>query len=432
MGEGVVGEKFERKRPVSPLVEDRVSEIYRKESRKVYATLIRLLGDIDLAEEALQEAFTIALKAWSKTGVPKNPSSWLISTGRFKAIDIIRRRSKFTELESELVRRLEEVQVQNEEIASYELQDDRLRLIFTCCHPAIDPSVQVPLTLREVCGLSTAEIASAFLTNQQAMAQRIVRGKAKIKLARIPYVVPELKDLPERLDAVLRVIYLVYNEGYSASSGQGPIRAALSREAIRLGQTLVELLPEPEVKGLLALMLLHESRLAARTNQAGDIVLLKDQNRSLWDRALIAEGDRLLTEALASRRFGSYTLQAAISGVHAQAESAEKTDWREILGLYNLLLQAEPSPVVALNRAVAVSMVSGPGEALVIVDKILDQGHLHEYALAHSARGEWHVQLGHHSEGARCFERALELSRSEAEKRFLRDRVETCRVRSTE
>lgn len=409
------------------LLESRVSEIYRKESRKVYATLIRLLGDIDLAEEALQEAFAIALKAWAESGIPKNPTSWLISTGRFKAIDIIRRRSKFNELESELALRLEEVQLQNEELASYELQDDRLRLIFTCCHPAIDPSIQVPLTLREVCGLTTPEIACAFLTTQQAMAQRIVRGKAKIRHARIPYVVPELKDLPERLDAVLRVIYLVYNEGYAATSGEGPIRIALSREAIRLGRTLVELLPEPEVKGLLALMLLHESRQAARVDDKGDIVLLKDQNRSLWNRELIEEGDRLLTEALSSRRFGSYTLQAAISGVHAQAPSAEKTDWREILALYNLLLQVEPSPVVALNRAVAVSMVSGPEAALELVDEILGQGHLADYGLAHTARAEWLVQLQKYSEAVSCFEKALELSHSEAEKRFLKNRIDSCR-----
>lgn len=411
-------------------LEEEISGLYRRDSRKVYATLIRLLGDIDLAEEALQEAFTAALGSWAEAGVPKNPTSWLVSTGRFKAIDILRRRRKFEELGSELAFLIQAVQSHNEELAAYELQDDRLRLIFTCCHPAIDPSIQVPLTLREVCGLTTPEIASAFLTTQQAMAQRIVRGKAKIRHAGIPYVIPELKDLPVRLDAVLRVIYLVYNEGYAASSGETPLRASLSREAIRLGRTLHKLLPEPEVKGLVALMLLHESRHAARLDENGDIVLLKDQKRSLWDRELIAEGDQLLSEALSSRRFGSYTLQAAISGVHARAATAEETDWREILGLYNLLLQLEPSPVVALNRAVAVAMVSGPETALRLLDEISAEGYLLDYALAHSARAEWLLELSVFDQAARCFEKALELSRSGAEKRFLENRLAECRSRA--
>lgn len=411
---------------MNPALESRISEIYSRESRRVHATLIRLLGDFDLAEEALQDAFAAALGAWVE-GVPKNPVSWLISTGRFKAIDKMRRNSRFHELEPELARRWEEVQLQNEAQAAHQVQDDRLRLIFTCCHPAIDSSVQVPLTLREVCGLSTPEIASAFLTTQQAMAQRIVRGKAKIRNAGIPYVVPELKELPERLEAVLRVIYLVFNEGYSASSGEGHLKAKLTEEAIRLGRLLLELLPEPEVKGLLALMLLHESRREARLDRHGDIVLLKDQDRALWNQALVAEGDALLTQALSSRRFGAYTLQAAISAVHAQAATADETDWSQILALYNLLLQVEPTPVVALNRAVAVSMVRGPGEALAVVDELLDQGHLAEYSLAHSARGEWLLQCDRPQEAEKAFERALELAHSEAEKRFLQNRVEACR-----
>ena len=401
--------------------------LYRSESRKVLATLVRLLGDFDLAEEAMQEAFTTAWDTWRDQGVPKNPSSWLISTGRFKAIDKLRRQKRFRELEPALAEKWEEIQKQNAALAAHQVPDDRLRLIFTCCHPAIDPKVQIPLTLREVCGLSTGEIARAFLTGHTAMAQRIVRGKAKIRDAGIPFVVPDVKELPDRLDGVLSVIYLVFNEGYSATSGETPLRNSLSEEAIRLARLLLELLPEPEVKGLLALMLLHQSRAEARLDDEDDIVLLKDQDRSLWDRDLIEEGDRLLREALSSRRFGFYTLQAAISAVHANSPSAEETDWAEILALYNLLARIEPSPVILLNRAVAVSMVQGPRAALTIVDEILKEGHLEDYAPLHAARGEWLLQLEQPKQASTAYETALSRSSSESEKRFFEKKLAECR-----
>ena len=401
--------------------------LYRSESRKVLATLVRLLGDFDLAEEAMQEAFTTAWDTWRDQGVPKNPSSWLISTGRFKAIDKLRRQKRFRELAPALAEKWEEIQKQNAALAAHQVPDDRLRLIFTCCHPAIDPKVQIPLTLREVCGLSTGEIARAFLTGHTAMAQRIVRGKAKIRDAGIPFVVPDVKELPDRLDGVLSVIYLVFNEGYSATSGETPLRNSLSEEAIRLARLLLELLPEPEVKGLLALMLLHQSRAEARLDGDDDIVLLKDQDRSLWNQELIQEGDRLLREALSSRRFGFYTLQAAISAVHANSPSAEETDWAEILALYNLLARIEPSPVILLNRAVAVSMVQGPRAALTIVDEILKEGHLEDYAPLHAARGEWLLQLEQPKQASTAYETALSRSSSESEKRFFEKKLAECR-----
>jgi len=394
--------------------------LYRQESRKVHATLIRLLRDFDLAEEATQEAFEAALKSWPEQGVPKNPTSWLISTGRFKAIDKIRRRSRLSELEPHLASRDEEIQQRNAALEDLELPDDRLRLIFTCCHPAIDPQAQIPLTLREVCGLTTSEIAKAFLTNPVTMAQRIVRAKAKIKAAGIPYTIPELHQLPERLEPVLRVIYLVFNEGYSASSGDSLTRPDVSGEAIRLARLLLELLPESEVKGLLALMLFHESRRTARSDARGDIVLLKDQDRGLWDRAMIAEADQLL----AGTEVGTYTLQAAISGVHASAASYDQTDWNQIVALYQLLERFEPSPVVALNRAVAVSMVRGPQAGLDLIDEILQAGFLLEYSLAHSARGEMLAQLQRKAEAVQALAKARELTTLDSEKRFLQSKIE--------
>ncbi len=404
-----------------------LEELYRTDSRKVLATLIRLLGDFDLAEEAMHEAFAVALERWPETGLPANPTSWLISTGRFKAIDRLRRQKRFQELEPELNRRWEEIEERNSALAGHQLQDDRLRLIFTCCHPALGLKAQIPLTLREVCGLTTGEIAKAYLISQEAMAQRLVRAKAKIRQAGIPFLVPEAQHLPDRLEAVLKVIYLVYNEGYAASEGPDLVRVSLSQEAIRLGRLLLELLPEPEVKGLLALMLLHESRRKARTDRDGEIVLLKDQDRSVWDRNLISEGDRLLTEALNSGRAGTYTLQASISAVHAQAARPEDTDWRQILALYDLLVQLEPGPVIALNRAVAVAQIEGPQAGLDLVDDIANSGQLLEYPLFHSARGEWLLQLHRNREAAQALELALSLTQSESEKRFLTRKLQACR-----
>jgi RNA polymerase sigma-70 factor, ECF subfamily len=405
-------------------VSEQLEEIFKLESRKILATLIRIVGDFDLAEEAMQEAFATALKSWPESGIPGNPSAWLISTGRFRAIDKLRRKKKLRELEPVLAQRWEEVRKQNEALGAHEVTDDRLRLIFTCCHPAIAPKIQVPLTLREVCGLSTEEVARAFLTGHSAMAQRIVRGKAKIREAGIPFVVPELTDIPERLDSVLSVVYLIFNEGYSASVGNSPLRLGLSEEAIRLGRLLLSLLPEPEVKGLLALMLLHHSRRKARIDGDGNTVLLHEQDRALWDRKMIQEGNELLADSLGSDRFGSYTLQAAISAVHANSPSPQDTDWPEILALYNLLLTVQPSPVVRLNRSVAVSMVEGPQPALRIVDSILDDGHLQDYPAAYIARGEWLIQLGRSEEGRNALARAHSLSASESERRFLEKKME--------
>ncbi len=395
--------------------------VYRAESRRVFATLVRLLGDFDVAEEALHDAFRAALEQWPLEGVPANPRAWLVSAGRFKAIDGIRRRARFVALDDVA----EEVEaIPGDAPAEREdIEDDRLRLVFTCCHPALAPDAQVALTLREVCGLTTEEIAAAFLAAAPALAQRIVRAKAKIRAARIPYEVPAPDALPERLDSVLRVIYLVFNEGYSASSGASLTRVDLSAEAIRLGRLLVALLPEPEALGLLALMLLHESRRAARTSPAGDVILLDEQDRSLWDRALIAEGGALVERALASRRFGAYTLQAAIAAVHAAAACAEATDWREIVGLYDLLLAAEPSPVIELNRAVAVAMRDGPAAGLALVDAILARGALQDYRLAHAARADLCRRLGRSAEARAAYQRALALSRQAPERRFLERRL---------
>jgi RNA polymerase sigma-70 factor (ECF subfamily) len=391
--------------------------LYRTESRRVLATLIRLLGDFDLAEEALAEAWRAAIEQWPKEGVPQNPRAWLVSTGRFKAIDAIRREARFSHLDQETLESFPaEPEPEREGI-----EDDRLRLIFTCCHPALAPEAQVALTLREVCGLSTEAIARAFLSPTPTLAQRIVRAKTKIRDARIPYAVPGKAELAERLDAVLRVIYLVFNEGYSPSSGDAVTRADLSGEAIRVGRLLVELLPEAEAKGLLALMLIQESRRDARSKPDGDLVLLEDQDRSRWDRALIAEGVALTTDALKTRMFGPYSLQAAIAAVHAEAPSAAETDWREIIGLYDVLSRLDPSPVVALNRAVAVAMRDGPEAGLPLVDALL--GELDGYHLAHAARADLCRRLGNKAEAIASYRKALSLSRQAPERRFLEGRI---------
>ena len=404
-------------------VRERVEAVYRAESRRVLATLIRLLGDFDLAEEALHEAFTAAVERWPRDGVPANPRAWLVSAGRFKAIDAMRRRARFDASLAELADQLEADTGDAAGRDDEGLEDDRLRLIFTCCHPALPPDARVALTLREVCGLTTEEIARAFLTAPPTVAQRIVRAKAKIRDARIPYQVPSRADLPARLDAVLRVVYLVFNEGYSASSGASLTRPDLSGETIRLGRLLIELLPEPEAAGLLALMLLHESRRAARTSPAGELVLLEDQDRSLWNRDQIAEGSALVERALASRRFGAYTLQAAIAAVHAEAPSAAATDWAQIVGLYGVLARADPSPVVELNRAAAVAMRDGPLAGLTLIDAILARGDLVDYHLAHAARADLCRRLGRTAEARASYERALGLTRQEPERRFLERRL---------
>jgi RNA polymerase sigma-70 factor (ECF subfamily) len=404
-------------------VSEVVELIYRSESRRVLATLIRLLGDFESAEEALHEAFAVAMERWPREGVPKNPRAWLVSTGRFKAIDGMRRRARFDASLAELAKHIESPIEETEESGDDLVEDDRLRLIFTCCHPALSPEAQVAMTLREVCGLTTEEIAKAFLTSPPTVAQRIVRAKAKIRKARIPYVVPSEKDLPDRLDAVLRVIYLVFNEGYSASSGGSLIRHDLSAEAIRLGRLLMELLPDPEATGLLALMLLHDSRRDARTSPTGELVLLDDQDRSLWKRDQIAEGGALVGRALSSGQVGPYTIQAAIATVHAEAPFPGATDWSQIVTLYNLLMRANPSPVVELNRAVAVAMRDGPMEGLVLIDAILSRGDLGNYYLAHSARADLCRRLGRTSEAKASYERALNLTQQEPERRFLERRL---------
>lgn len=398
-------------------------DIYRSDSRRVLATLIRLLGSFDLAEEAVHDAFTAAVEQWPQEGVPANPRAWLVSAGRFKAIDRIRRRAKFDATVAELALGLDADAEIAPEPEPEGVEDDRLRLVFTCCHPALPPDAQVALTLREVCGLATEEIASAFLATPSALAQRIVRAKNKIRTARIPYRVPEPKELPERLDAVLRVIYLVFNEGYSASSGDTLTRRDLSGEAIRLGRLLVELLPEPEAAGLLALMLLQESRRAARATAEGDIVLLGDQDRSLWNREQIAEGSALVERALASRRFGPYTVQAAIAAVHAQASQEAETDWREIVGLYDVLLRIHPTPVVELNRAVALAMRDGAAAGLAVVEELLARGELDGYHLAHAARADLCRRLGRAAEARSAYRRALALVRQGPERRFLERRL---------
>ena len=404
-------------------VSDIVDALYRSESRRVLATLIRLLGDFDLAEEALHDAFTAAVEQWPRDGMPANPRAWLVSAGRFKAIDSMRRRARFDASLAELAGRLGNSASDPVSWNDATVEDDRLRLIFICCHSALPRDAQVALTLREVCGLTTEQIARAFLTAPPTVAQRIVRAKAKIRDARIPYEEPSKADLPDRLDTVLRVIYLVFNEGYSASSGESLTRADLSSEAIRLGRLLAELLPEPEVIGLLALMLLHESRRAARTSPAGGLVVLEQQDRSLWNWEQIAEGVALVERALTSRRFGPYALQAAIAAVHAEAPSPAATDWAEIVGLYDLLMQADPSPVVELNRAVALAMRDGPSAGLTVVEAILARGDLGEYHLAHSARADLCRRLGRTAEARASYKRALELARQEPERRFLQRRL---------
>ncbi|HEY1337218.1 MAG TPA: RNA polymerase sigma factor, partial [Bryobacteraceae bacterium] len=409
---------------VSEQVRERVDDVYRSASRHVLATLIRLLGDFDRAEEALHDAFTSALEQWPRDGVPANPRAWLVSAGRFKAIDALRRRARFDASLAVLAERLDADSRSAAEQDDEGVEDDRLRLIFTCCHPALPPDARVALTLREVCGLTTEEIARAFLASVPTVAQRIVRAKAKIKGAGIPYQVPSRADLPDRLDTVLQVIYLVFNEGYSASSGAALTRPDLSGEAIRLGRLLLELLPEPEVVGLLALMLLHESRRVARTSSAGELVLLEHQDRSLWNREQIAEGKALVERALLSRQFGSYTLQAAIAAVHAEAPSAAATDWAQIVGLYDVLAQAVPSPVVELNRAVAVAMRDGPSAGLALIDAILARGDLEDYHLIHAARADLYRRLGRMAEARTSYERALGLTRQEPERRFLERRLE--------
>jgi RNA polymerase sigma-70 factor (ECF subfamily) len=399
-----------------------VEAVYRDESRRVLATLIRLLGDFDLAEEALHDAFRAALEQWPREGVPANPRAWLVSAGRFKAIDGIRRRARFDALD-DVAEQVEAIPDESVVEDRDSVEDDRLRLIFTCCHPALAADAQIALTLREVCGLTTEEIARAYLTAAPTLAQRIVRAKAKIRDARIPYQVPTREELPNRLDAVLRVIYLVYNEGYSASSGASLTRHDLSSEAIRLGRLLLALLPEPEVMGLLALMLLQESRRSARTSPDGDLVLLDEQDRSLWNRQQIAEGVVLVERALSSRGFGAYTLQAAIAAVHAEAPEAAATDWAQIAGLYDVLLQVDPSPVVELNRAVAIAMRDGPEAGLALVDAILTRGELADYHLAHSVRAELRRRLGRTAEARAAYLKALELVRQEPERRFLERRL---------
>jgi RNA polymerase sigma-70 factor (ECF subfamily) len=400
-----------------------VDGVYRAESRRVLATLIRLLGDFDMAEEALHDAFIAAVEQWPREGVPQNPRAWLVSTGRFKAIDRIRRRSRFDVSLEDVIEQIEAIPAPDVAGESSAVEDDRLRLIFTCCHPALAPDAQVALTLREVCGLTTEEIARAHLASPATIAQRIVRAKAKIRDARVPYEVPGRGELAERLDGVLRVIYLVFNEGYLASSGQALTRQGLTAEAIRLGRLLVELLPEPEAVGLLALMLLHDSRRNARASASGEIVLLPDQDRSLWDRQQIADAIRLVEGVLASRRFGAYTLQAAIVAVHAEAPSAEMTDWPQIVGLYDALLKIDPSPVIELNRAVALAMRDGPAAGLAAIDAILERGDLADYHLAHSARADLCRRLGDSAGARRSYRKALEFARQASERRFLERRL---------
>jgi len=405
-------------------IHELLDSLYRVDSGRILATLIRLLGDFDLAEEAMHEAFATALSLWPRSGVPGNPRPWLISTARFKAIDTLRRRARFDGSQDELARHLEaqwsSAEKSNEEDS---LEDDRLRLIFTCCHPSLAPEAQVALTLREVCGLTTEEIARAFLITPATLAQRIVRAKAKIRETPIPYEVPTAQELPERLGAVLQVIYLVFNEGYSAAAGAEVTRAELTGEAIRLGRLLAELQPEPEVIGLLSLMLLQESRLAARTSPAGALILLENQDRSLWNREQIAEGVALVEKALKSRRFGPYTLQAAIAAVHAEAESTAATDWPQIVALYNQLVRIQPSPVVHLNHAVAIAMRDGPEAGLAHIEAVLEHGGLANYYLAHSARADMYRRLGRTADAKSSYEKALALTQQEPERQFLQERI---------
>ncbi len=400
-----------------------VDDVYRAESRRIFATLVRLVNDFDLAEEAMHEAFASAIEQWPRDGVPANPRTWLVSAGRFKAIDTIRRRSVFDASLAEIGNRLERIAASKTPRDEADIEDDRLRLIFTCCHPALSPSTQIALTLREVCGLSTEEIASAFLTTPVTIAQRIVRGKAKIRGTRIPYQVPTLADLPDRLDSVLSVIYLVFNEGYSASSGESLTRPRLSAEAIQLGRLLLELLPDSEVLGLLSLMLLHESRRTARTSPSGDLILLNDQDRSLWNSDQIREGQSLVERALASRQFGTYTIQAAIAAIHAEVATVAATDWVQIVALYDLLFRANPSPVVELNRAVAIAMRDGPAAGVSLIEAILERGDLADYHLIHAARADLYRQLGKTAQARESYRNALALVQQEPERRFLEKRL---------
>ncbi len=399
-----------------------IETLYRSESGRILATLVRLLGDLDVAEEAMHEAFAAALDTWPQTGVPDKPRPWLISTARFKAIDRMRRRARFDSAQKDLALYLE-ARTSDTPYDDEEIEDDRLRLIFTCCHPALPPEGQVALTLREVCGLTTEEIAKAFLTTPRTLAQRVVRAKAKIRETPIPYEVPTPQELPARLGAVLQVVYLVFNEGYSAAAGAQVTRAELTGEAIRLGRLLTELRPEPEVIGLLSLMLLQESRHAARTSPTGGLILLENQDRSLWNREQIAEGVALLEKALNSRRFGSYTLQAAIAAVHAEAESFAATDWRQIVAFYARLAEIQPSPVVQLNRAVAIAMRDGPEAGLAQIDTVLEHGELADYYLAHSARADMCRRLGRTAEARSSYEKALALTQQEPERQFLQERI---------
>ena len=413
--------------PAPEQVSSTIENLYRSDSGRVLATLVRQLGDLDLAEEAMHEAFAVALESWSRTGIPENPRPWLISTARFKAIDGLRRRARFDGAQKDLAlytdAQINEAALRDREINDEEIEDDRLRLIFTCCHPALPPEAQIALTLREVCGLTTEEIARAFLVTPASLAQRIVRAKAKIRETPIPYEVPTPEELPERLDAVLQVIYLVFNEGYSAAAGAEVTRAELTGEAIRLGRLLSELQLEPEVTGLLALMLLQESRRTARTSPTGELILLENQDRSLWNRTQIAEGVNLVEKALKSRRFGPYTLQAAIAAVHAGAESTAATDWRQIVVLYNQLVRIKPSPVVHLNRAVAIAMRDGPEAGLAHIEALLERGELANYYLAHSARADLYRRLGRTAEAKSSYEKALALTRQEPERQFLQERI---------
>ena len=404
-------------------VREVVDAVYRSESRQAFATLIGLLGDFETAEEALHDAFAVSVEQWARDGAPANPRAWLVSTGRFKAIDTLRRRARFDASVKSLSETLDTAGNDSMDLNSEGVEDDRLRLIFTCCHPALPADARVALTLREVCGLTTEEIARAFLTAPPTLAQRIVRAKAKIRDARIPYQIPSRDDLPDRLDTVLHVVYLVFNEGYYASSGTSLTRADLSGEAIRLGRLLIELLPEPEVIGLLALMLLHESRRVARTSPEGDMILLGEQDRSLWNRNLIMEGSALVERALLSRRFGPFTLQAAIAAVHAEAPNPAATDWAQIVALYDVLLRAERSPVVELNRAVAVAMRDGAAAGLALIDAILERGDLSDYLFAHAAKADLCRRLGRKQEARISFERALNLTRQEPERRFFERRL---------
>ncbi len=403
-------------------IQSQLQQLYLHQSRRIFATLVRSIRDFDLAEEAMQDAFAAALVSWPIVGLPENPTAWLISTGRFKAIDTIRRREKLKRVSPDVAARLERIACDNGQ--REEIEDDRLRLIFTCCHPAIDVAVQVPLTLREVCGLTTEEIARAFLLSPPAMAQRIVRGKAKIRDAAIPFAIPGLDDLPERLDGVLSVIYLIFNEGYSASSGDSLTRADLSGEAIRLCRLILELLEDPEVMGLLALMLLHESRRETRQTAEGDIVLLEEQDRSRWNRSLIDEGEQFIERSLTSRRFGFYTIQAAISAVHAGAATAADTDWQQIVSLYDVLLRINPSPVIELNRAVAIAMRDGADVGLQLIDAILARGELADYPLAHSARGELLRRSRDMPAAIIAIEQALSMTKQAAERRFLQRKLD--------